>query len=127
MGARSKATPPKPQGPVLRCVFFRTEAGNEPVREWLRDDVAAEARKTIGGDILTVQNTWPIGKPLVDTLADGLREVRSTHDKIEYRVLFVIDGRTMVLLHGFKKDSQKTKKADLEVARSRKAAREKAK
>lgn len=127
MPARPKTAPPKPEGPVLRCVFFRTEAGNEPVRDWLRDDVSAEARKTIGGDILTVQNTWPIGKPLVDTLADGLREVRSTHDKIEYRVMFIIDGGTMVLLHGFKKDSQRTKRADLEVARLRKSAWENAK
>jgi phage-related protein len=125
--ARSKTTPAKPQGPVLRCVFFRTEAGNEPVREWLRADVTAEARKTIGGDILTIQNTWPIGKPLVDTLSDGLREVRSTHDKVEYRVIFLIDGATMVLLHGFKKDSQRTKRADLEVARLRKSAWENAK
>jgi len=110
------------EDPVLRCVFFRTEAGNEPVREWLRDQVTADARKTVGEDILTVQRTWPIGKPLVDSSGDGLREVRSTHDKIEYRVLFVVEGGTMVLLHGFKKDSQKTKKADLDVARSRKAA-----
>jgi len=89
MAARPKAPAPKLEGPVLRCVF-RTEAGNEPVREWLRDHVTAEARKTVGEDILTVQRTWPIGKPLVDSLGDGLREV-------------------------------KTKKADLEVARSRKA------
>jgi phage-related protein len=124
--ARSKTAPTKPEGPVLRCVFFRTEAGNEPVREWLRDDVTAEARKTIGGDILTVQKTWPIGKPLVDTLSDGLREVRSTHDKIEYRVIFMLDGGTMVLLHGFKKDTQRTRRADLEVARLRKTAWENA-
>ena len=126
MPTRPPNAPQKPEGPVLRCVFFRTEAGNEPVRDWLRDEVPSEARKTIGGDILTVQNTWPIGKPLVDTLTDGLREVRSTHDKIEYRVIFLIDGGTMVLLHGFKKDTQRTRRADLEVARLRKAARERA-
>jgi phage-related protein len=108
-------------------VFFRTDAGNELVREWLRDAVPAEARRTIGADILTVQTTWPIGKPLVDTLAEGIREVRSTHDKIEYRVIFMIDGSTMVLLHGFKKDTQRTRRADLELARQRKAAWEKAK
>ncbi len=119
--------PPSPEGPVLRCVFFRTDAGNELVREWLRDAVPAEARRTIGADILTVQTTWPIGKPLVDTLAEGIREVRSTHDKIEYRVIFMIDGSTMVLLHGFKKDTQRTRRADLELARQRKAAWEKAK
>ena len=111
----------------MRCVFFRTLSGNEPVREWLRDHISAEARKTIGTDIRTVQATWPIGKPLVDSLGEGLREVRSTHDKVEYRVIFIVDDGTMVLLHGYKKDTQKTKKADLEVARERRALREKSK
>jgi phage-related protein len=33
--------------------------------------------------------------------------------------LFCLDGSTMVLLHGFQKKSQKTPKADLELARRR--------
>jgi phage-related protein len=109
----------------LSCIFFKNEAGNEPVRDWLKDEVPAEARKTIGTDIKTVQATWPIDKPLVDSLGNGLREVRSTHDKIEYRVIFIVDGSTMVLLHGFAKASKKTRKADVDVALARKAIREK--
>src|SRR5437868_4777695 len=38
----------------LAVVFFRTEAGNEPVREWLKA-LSKESRKTIGEDILTIQ------------------------------------------------------------------------
>ncbi len=64
------------------------------MRDWLKDDVPAEARRTVGTDIKTVQATWPIDKPLVDSLGNGLREVRSTHDKVEYRVIFVLDGGT---------------------------------
>lgn len=111
----------------LNCIFFRTESGNEPVRDWLRDEISADARKTIGADIRTVQATWPIGKPLVDSLGDGLREVRSSHDKVEYRVIFVVDDGKMVLLHAFRKKSQKTKKADIELARERMLLREKSK
>ena len=124
---RTHATNTKAVPPPLRlsCIFFKSEAGNEPVRDWLRQDVPAEARKTIGTDIKTVQATWPIDKPLVDSLGDGLREVRSTHDKIEYRVIFMLDGGTMVLLHGFVKTTQKTRKADIETARKRMAIREK--
>jgi phage-related protein len=109
----------------LSCVFFKTEAGHEPVRDWLKESVPAEARKTIGTDIKTVQATWPIDKPLVDSLGHGLREVRSTHDKIEYRVIFIVDASTMVLLHGFTKTTKKTRKADIDVALARKSAREK--
>jgi phage-related protein len=95
--------------------------------KWTEDwHLAAAARRTTGADIKTVQATWPIGKPLVESLGHGLREVRSTHDKVEYRILFVLDGSTMVLLHGFTKASQKTRKADLNVALERKALWEKA-
>ena len=109
----------------LACIFFRTEAGSEPVRKWLKDEIPAQARKVIGADIKTVQATWPTGKPLVDSLGQGLWEARSTHNKVEYRVIFTIDGSTMVLLHGFTKATKKTRKADIDVALARKATREK--
>ena len=38
----------------LAVVFFRTAAGNEPVREWLKN-LSREECKTVGTDILTVQ------------------------------------------------------------------------
>ena len=94
------------------------------MRQWLKDELPGEARKTIGGDIKTVQQTWPIGTPLADSLGDGLGEVRSTKDKIDYRTIFTIDGSTMVLLHGCEKHSKKTRQADLDLARRRKAQME---
>jgi phage-related protein len=115
--------------PPLRlvCVFYRSDSGNEPVRDWLKTTVPEAARKTIGGDIKTVQALWPLDKPLVDHLATGLWEVRSTHDKVEYRVVFTLSGSTMVLLHGFTKTSGKTKKADIDLALKRKASWERLK
>jgi phage-related protein len=97
---------------------LQTPAGNEPVRVWLRAQ-AAEVKKAIGTDIKTVQFTWPIGKPLVDGFGDGLYEVRSRLDGNIYRMLFCLDGRTMVLLHAFQKKSQRTSKSDIELARKR--------
>jgi phage-related protein len=108
----------------MRCIFFRTAAGAEPVREWLRDQVPAAARKTIGADIKTVQQTWPVGKPLVDSLGDGLWEVRSTYNKVEYRTIFTMDGSAIVLLHGCEKHSRKTRQTDLDLARRRRAQME---
>jgi phage-related protein len=70
-------------------------------------------------DIQVVQWRWPIGKPQVDGLGDGLYEVRTQVGKRTYRVLFCIVGSTMVLLHGFQKKTQKTPKAAIDLARSR--------
>ena len=73
-------------------------------------------RKTIGEDIKTVQLGWPLGMPLVRHLGGGLWEVRTRLDNRIARVLFVLSGSTMVLLHGFIKKQQETPKADLDLA-----------
>ncbi len=61
-----------------------------------------------------------MGKPLVDGFGGGLFEVRTTAHGSIYRVLFCLDGSTMVLLHAFKKTSRQTPKPDLDLARTRK-------
>ena len=99
-------------------VFFRTEAGNEPVRSWLQE-LPKEERKVIGEDILTVQFAWPIGKPLVDSFGGGLWEVRSRLKGRIARTLFIIHDEEIVLLHGFIKKDQRTPKSELELARKR--------
>ena len=103
----------------LDVVFFRSGAGNEPVREWLLSLPKPE-RKLVGEDVLKVQYCWPIGKPLVGSLGNGLWEVRSRLSDRIARVIFVVEGQTMVLLHGFIKKTQKTPKHELDVAIKRK-------
>lgn len=102
----------------LEAVFFRTEHGNEPVREWLLSLPKAE-RKSIGDDVLKVQYCWPIGKPLVGNLGHGLWVVRSRMGNRIARVLFCMQGSTMVLLHGFIKKSEKTPKQEIDLAMKR--------
>ena len=104
--------------PVLACRFYRTAAGNEPVREWLKA-LPDATRKEIGSDIEEVQWLWPVGKPLVDGFGDGLFEVRTTLGGNIYRVVFCLEGATMILLHGFQKKTQKTPRADRELPRRR--------
>lgn len=104
--------------PLLDVRFYASESGAEPVREWLKLMPATD-RKTIGEDIKTVQYGWPLGMPLVRSLGAGLWEVRIRLDNRIARVLFVLEGATMVLLHGFIKKTQAIPKADLDLARDR--------
>lgn len=108
----------------LEVVFYRTESGNEPVREWLKG-LSKQDKKAIGGDIKTVQYGWPLGMPVVRKLDQGLWEVRSRLDKRIARTLFTVQGENMVLLHGFIKKSEKTPREDLQLARDRKVKLEK--
>jgi phage-related protein len=102
----------------LHVVFFRTDSGNEPVRDWLLE-LDRTDRKTIGEDIKTVQFGWPLGMPLIRKLDTQLWEVRSQLRGRIARVVFTVERDTMVLLHGFTKKSQKTPMADLNTARRR--------
>ena len=103
----------------LKVVFFQTATGNEPVREWLKS-LPKEDCKIIGADILTVQYAWPVGKPLVDNLGDGVWEVRSRLDNRVARTLFAMVDQEIVLLHGFIKKTQKTPDDELDLAKKRK-------
>lgn len=102
----------------LEVRFFRTGAGNEPVRDWLRELPPVD-RRTIGEDLKTVQLGWPLGMPLVRKLEPGLWEVRVSLDKRIARLLFSVEGEVIVLLHGFIKKSRATPADDLNLARQR--------
>ena len=109
---------PESREPVLRVVFYRTETGNEPVREWLKG-LEREDRKAVGQDVKTAQYGWPLGMPLIRKLEPGLWEVRSHIAQGIARVIFTVDDGVMVLLHGFVKKSQRTPPGDLRTARQR--------
>lgn len=103
----------------LNVVFYQTGTGHEPVREWLKG-LPKEERKTIGADILTVQYAWPVGKPLVDNLGDGVWEIRSRLPNRIARTLFAVVDEEIVLLHGFIKKQQQTPPHELILAKKRK-------
>ena len=126
--AAEPALPPTEgtHGKRVPAIFFRTEAGGEPLREWLKSLPSPEDRKLIGEDIKTVEFGWPVGMPVCRSLGGGICEIRThlTQDRIA-RVLFYIDAkRRMVLLHGFIKKTQKTPLNDLELARRNKSKHE---
>jgi len=108
---------------VVVATFYRTPAGDEPVRAWLKSRVLDDDdRKVIGADIQVVEYGWPkvSERGLVKGFGAGLWEVRSAlPSRRIVRVLFgIADGR-MVILHGFVKKTQKTSTADLQLAKDR--------
>jgi phage-related protein len=109
---------PERREPILRVVFYRTAAGSEPVREWLKM-LPREDCRAIGQDVKTAQYGWPLGMPLIRKLEPGLWEVRSHLARGIARVIFTVDDGVMVLLHGFVKKSQTTPLSDFRTARQR--------
>jgi len=100
----------------LPARFYRSDSGREPLREWLKG-LDLTDRRTLGEDIKDVEFSWPIGMPLVRSLGSELWEVRSNlvRGRIA-RVIFCVADGHMVLLHAFIKKTQRTPKADIDLA-----------
>ena len=103
---------------ILEVVFYRSEVGNEPVREWLKE-LPRDDKRRIGEDIKTAQYGWPLGMPLIGKIKKDLWEVRTKLKDGIARVFFTVDGSNMILLHGFIKKSQKTPQNELNTAKVR--------
>jgi len=107
------------QNPEVPVRFYRTEAGGSPVLDWLRGLDKAD-RRAIGLDLMRVQFGWPIGRPLVGSLKDGLWEVRSTLPSQRIaRLILCFHDQMLVVLHGFIKKTQKAPADALALAKRR--------
>jgi phage-related protein len=107
------------------AIFYRTEAGNEPVREWLKA-MSPEDRRRIGEDLKSVEFGWPLGMPVCKSLGGGLHEVRTdVAGNRTARIFFYIDRlQRLVVLHGIVKKTRRTPAADLALARTNKGRHE---
>ena len=112
----AEGQPPK----KIPLVFFRTLAGNEPVREWLKE-LLEEERQVIGRDIMRAQWRWPVGMPLCRPMGGGLWEIRTDlPTNRTARVLLCLYREHLVALHGFIKKTRATPDEHLALARKRK-------
>ncbi len=99
--------------------FFATAAGAIPAKEFILSLPKSE-RKIVGGDINAAQWSNPWKKPIVGFLGKGLWEVRTTLPNTISRIIFFEYEGVMILLHGFKKTTQKTPAEIIKIALTRK-------
>jgi phage-related protein len=55
-------------------------------------------------------------RPYADVLEEPIRELRVTFGRLEIRLLYFIQGKNIVLTHGFLKKTQKTPPEEIERA-----------
>lgn len=101
--------------------FYQTPTGRPVIQEWLRSFDRPD-RAILGADLKRVQLGFPMGLPLCRSLGGGLWEVRSSlGGNREVRMIFFHERqqKMLVVVHGFIKKSQKTPKAEIEIASRR--------
>jgi phage-related protein len=114
-----------PQPKKIPLIFFRTAAGNEPVRDWLKE-MPQQERQAIGQDLMRAQWRWPAGMPLCRPMGSGLWEIRTDlATRQTARVLLCVYRDHLVAVHGFIKKTRTTPTEDLALARRRKKELEK--
>lgn len=100
----------------LPVQFFHTRGDSSPVEQYL-ESLEDDEATTVYSALVEIQNSG---------LKDPLVKIRQIRGKLwemkidQYRVFYVlITGPVMVLLHACKKQSQKARKKDVDLALSR--------
>jgi phage-related protein len=118
-GGQHPRTIKQPSPEKIPLIFFRTAAGGEPVREWLKALPETE-RQTVGRDLLRAQWRWPTGMPLCRAMGTGLWEIRTDLPSGRTAlVLLCVYREHLVALHGFIKKTRATPVEELALARKR--------
>ena len=107
--------------PLKGIRFYAELSGKEPVRDWIKS-LTTQEQKILGADLKVIEHSWPIERPLVRSLKNGLWEVRSSLPNRIARIIFMIAKQEMILLHGFIKKTNQTPKQDLTLAHKRQKA-----
>ncbi len=102
-----------------RVIFYKTEKGAEPVRDWLQNLSKAE-KLQLGQAIQMLQmNGSMLPMPYASPLGKGLFELRERIGRVRYRIFYAFDGEHLVvLLHAATKD-QRVIEDDITLARKR--------
>lgn len=104
---------------MMKIRFYKTPAGNEPARDFLKDQ-GKEDRKKIGGDLLRVQETYPkVGMPLVEPVGKKIWAIRINLPGHWVRIFYIVWQKSIVLLHAVLKKTNKLDQDDLEIAQER--------
>lgn len=101
-----------------QVVFYKDKNGEEPVKDFiLGESVQARAEIIHVLNMLSRYNIM-LGMPYVKKVnKSGLRELRIRHTSDSYRIFFfAYIGRRFVLLHAFKKKTEKLPRKDIDIA-----------
>lgn len=100
--------------------FFKSVRGDYPVAEFIESLTTKEQAKIARSIDLLEEFGILLGMPHVKKLEKDLWELRILFSGNIYRIFFTQkDKQTIMLLHGFKKKTQKTPAKELEIAQER--------
>ena len=105
---------------MYQILYYTNARGDSPVEELL-DSLDRKAFKKVAAFIGYLAEQGPnLHRPYSDHVRGPLRELRVQFARNSVRVLyFFMDGRRIVLLHGFLKKDQSLRPMDIDLAENR--------
>jgi phage-related protein len=107
--------------PNVHLVAYQETDGSVPLRDWLdglprkaqdKCRVRLERLAELGHDLR---------RPEADLLRDGIHELRTKHQRVNYRMLYFFQGRQAVIVsHGFSKQQAQVPPREIDRALRRK-------
>jgi hypothetical protein len=97
--------------PKTAVVFFRDADGSIPTKLWMDDVVAKRDRRAVAKLRARIRmlesDGLDLGRPVADTLRDGIYELRAEFGGVNYRLLYFFTGSTAaVVSHGLTKEAR---------------------
>ena len=105
--------------PTTRIIFFKEVDESVPVMKWLDAQKPARVKaKSLALIRLLAQEGYELKRPRSDALRDGIRELRTEIQNVNYRLLYFFHGQNCVVIsHGITKEAEvPDKEIDLAIA-----------
>ena len=106
--------------PETCVVFYKDKNGNIPVLLWL-DKLERQDRKGLVICLERIQLLASLGhelrRPLADFLKDGIYELRTSRQRVQYRILYFFHGRNIAIIaHAIVKEGSAVPDIDIDRA-----------
>lgn len=99
--------------------FYATPRGERPALEFIRS-LDKRARNAIGSRLTALEEVGPnLRRPAADVLSGPIRELRISVGHNEYRLLYFIAGRMIIVTNGFQKKTWAVDPLEIDRARRR--------
>lgn len=110
--------------PHSTVVFYKDDDGTSPVLNWLHE-LQQKNQDAFGNCAAVIENLERHGhelrRPIAATLDDGIMELRTKHQHVQYRILYFFNGKDFaVLAHAIVKKGSAVPSEDIKRAVKRK-------
>ena len=93
--------------PKTTVIIYQEKDGTVPLLDWL-DGLSPKVQdKCIARIELLAKHGYNLRRPICDSLANGIYELRASFSHVNYRILYCFQGKNVVLLsHGCTKEKK---------------------